>query len=82
MPAQFSRIGISEFKTLQGCTSLDVVRSPKTGCLFASLSNGLKIKAQQSFDPALPAEILVIEEENNTDYCLVNKGTDNVICSL
>ena len=79
---KFSRLGITEFKTLQGCSSLEVVKNPNTEKLFGSLSNGLKIKAQQSFDPALPAEILVIEEDDIIEYCLVNKGTDNVICSL
>ena len=79
---KFSRLGITEFKTLQGCSSLEVVKNPKTSKLFCSLSNGLRIKCAATFEADKPAEILVIEDSGNVEYCLVNKGADNVICTL
>jgi hypothetical protein len=71
--ATFSRIGMSEFKTMCGATTFDVVRNPKTNKLFVSGSNGHSYKCQGDLDPAQPVEWLLVDGSVE-DACLINKG--------
>lgn len=79
--SNLTRLGVTEFKTTIGATSLDVIKNPKTGKLFASASNGNVYRVQASIDLSAPVEML-IPDADITNACLVNKGTNNVMATF
>jgi hypothetical protein len=76
--ATFKRISVSEFKTLTSSDFLDLIKSPKTGKLFLSNQNGDKFNVHQDIDAQGDCEILVIEDEGEISYCLVNKSVSAI----
>lgn len=80
--ANFSRLGMTEFKNNIGAESISVVKNPHTGKLFASASNGQSFKVQGDLDLSGPVEWLIPKEGIN-EACLINKGRgENVLATF
>jgi len=79
---KFTRLTIVEFKAQAKTAALQIVKNPKTDKLFVSTDNGTNFKCQQKIDVTKPMEFLNTEGAAFNDYCLVNKGDNNVLATL
>lgn len=78
--ATFKFLSISELKSELGVISINIVRNPKSGKLFAECSNGIYLRVQQNIKSDLPIKFMYNEEsEDLTETgCLINvKESDN-----
>lgn len=73
--------GIAEFKTAFGCDKIDIVRNPKTNKLFGACSNGKSIKVEQAID-FTKAVVVLVEDGNMDDACIINERASNVQITL
>ena len=74
-------MSLADFKATIGVAKLDIVKSPKTGKLFMSANNkAWKVKAE--IDLQSPMTILIPENGNLDEACLVNGSSENVLASI
>jgi hypothetical protein len=64
-------ITVAEFKSTIGATSLNVLKSSKTGKLFLATEDGTCYRVQQDIDNTLAMKVL-IEDGDVDNACLVN----------
>lgn len=64
-------ITIQELKTKLGVATLDVVKNPHTGKLFASGDGRVNVKIEQKLDNTLPIRFMY-EPEKFNEGCIVN----------
>jgi len=64
-------ITVQEFKTRLNAAKVDIVRSPKTSKLFASV-NGTAFKVEQSLHSKEEIKFMYTDEAAFTDGCFVN----------
>jgi len=74
-------MSLADFKAAIGVAKLDIVKNPNTGKLFMS-ANGKAWKCKAEIDLQSPLAILVPENGNLDEACLVNGSNDNVLGSI
>jgi len=77
-------ITLAQFKLDNGVDTIDIVKSPKTGLLFASMSNGEKRKVQGNIDLTKTVEYLYDDTEDLDKGCFINPGNtgENVLGTI
>lgn len=74
-------MSVEEFKKALGVSKIDIVKNPKTDKLFMSINNKpYRVKAE--IDLTKPLAILIPENGNLDDACLVNGSSENVLASI
>jgi hypothetical protein len=81
LETMLTNLGIKEFKLSIGAESLDIVKNPKTGKLFASASNGSNYKVEQALNTSKPMVVL-IEDGDLETACIINQREGGLIISL
>lgn len=66
-----SFITVDEFKEQLGVSSIQVLKNPKTGKIFAS-AGGNAYKVQQDINPSEDMKVLVPEGAGLDEACLIN----------
>lgn len=74
-------MSLADFKAAIGVAKLDIVKNPKTGKLFMS-ANGKAWKVKAEIDLQSPMAILIPENGNLDEACLVNGSSENVLASI
>lgn len=69
-------IELSELKSKLDLISLELIKSPKTGKLFASSTNGkglpVVLKVEQSIDTSKPTKFMYSSADTLLEGCIVN----------
>lgn len=75
-------LSMVSLKEQLGCSTISVVKNPKTNKLFAETDNNIKLKVQQDIDLSL--NIKFMYETDINDGCLINakENTENVLMVL
>jgi len=74
-------MSLADFKAAIGVAKLDIVKNPKTGKLFMS-ANNKAWKCKADIDLQSPLAILIPENGNLDEACLVNGSSENVLASI
>ena len=74
-------MSLADFKTATNVAKFDIVKNPKTGKLFMS-ANGKAWKVKAEIDLQSPMTILIPENGNLDEACLVNGSSENVLASI
>lgn len=77
-------VTVAEFKSLERATSIEVVKSPKTGKLFFATDNGVNGAFSGDFDEVManPAMSIVVGTTREKFWMLHKKQSNNVIGTL
>jgi hypothetical protein len=73
-------ISLRVFASQIGAGSVQFVKNPKTGKLFASFDNGHKTKCEQAIDFSKGLEVL-IEDGDLDSACVINTRETNTVFS-
>lgn len=79
------KLTIAEFKELNNCTSLNIVRNPKTDKLFVTANGSTVAAVSKNYESSKGnAEFveLIMEDDGSKVWCLHNANTDNVVETL
>ena len=68
---------VAAFKQAVGATTLNVVRNPNTGKLFASADDGTNYKVQGDIDPQ-ERMVFLVPDGVLEDACLINAENNSV----
>ena len=77
-------ISINDLKNQLGCSSINIIKHPTTGTLFARTENDQTLKVAMNFDGSLPVKFLYDDCEGLTTGCIINvkESNNNVIATL
>lgn len=76
-----SNLGIKEFKLAIGAETINIVKNPKTGKLFASASNGQVFRVEGALDVEKPLTV-IMEDGNIETACIINQRDGGLLLSI
>ncbi len=75
-------MSLADFKAAIGVAKIDIVRNPKGEKKLFMSANGKYYKCKQDIDLQSPLAVLIPENGNLDEACLVNGSNDNVLASI